>query len=117
MAFAHQLFKIPGEDVWTLVLRLPGPPRRDSDWFFDFCQANDEWQFERSANGDILVIPLHGAETSYRVGNVASRLNEWAERDGAGLTFTNAGFILSNKATRAPDVCWVKRSRLAKLTR
>jgi hypothetical protein len=88
MAFAHQLFKIPGEDVWTLVLRLPGPPRRGSDWFFDFCQANDEWQFERTAKGDILVIPLHGAETSYRVGKIASRLNEWAEQNGSGCTFT-----------------------------
>jgi Uma2 family endonuclease len=109
------LFKIPGEDAHTLVLTLPGPPRRDADWFYDFCQANDEWQFERTAEGGILVISLFGGEAGYRVGEVQAALHCWAAQEGSGRAFGNVGFILPNKATRAPDASWVKMSRLAKL--
>jgi Uma2 family endonuclease len=116
MAPAHQLFKMPDEDMMTLVLRLPRPPRNCPDWFFDFCQANDEWQFERTAEGDILVIPLAGGEGSYREGEVQVQLHVWAEQDGAGRVFANTGVILPNQATRAPDAFWVKMSHLAKLT-
>src|SRR5258708_4576787 len=116
MAAADQLFKIPGEDVETLVLRLPSPPRKDSDWFFDFCQANDELQFERTAEGEILVMAPAGGESGYRELKASTQLDTWAERDGTGRAFgASTGFILPNKANRAPDASWVKSSRLAKL--
>jgi hypothetical protein len=66
MATAHQLFEIPREDLETLMLCLPGPPRQDADWFFDFCQANDWWRFERTAQGEILVRAPAGGENGYR---------------------------------------------------
>jgi len=116
MAAAYQLFEIPSEGLETLVLRLPGPPRKDADWFFDFCQANDGWQFERTAKGDILVMAPAGGESGYRELKASSQLDNWAERDGTGRAFnSNTGFILPNKANRAPDASWVKMSRLAKL--
>jgi Uma2 family endonuclease len=102
--------------VHTLVLRLPGHPRRGADWFYDFCQVNDEWQFERTAEGDILVIPLAGGVSGYRQGEAAFELRKWAKQNGTGRAFgSNTGFVLPNKATRAPDACWVKMCRLAKL--
>ncbi len=116
MATTQQLFKIPGEDAQMLVLTLPGPPRKDANWFYDFCQANDEWQFERTAKGDILVMAPAGGESSYREGTVFAQLYAWSGRDGTGRAFSsNAGFILPNKANRAPDASWVKMSRLAKI--
>jgi len=116
MAATQQLFKIPGEDAQTLVLTLPGPPRKDADWFYDFCQANDEWQFERTAKGDILVMAPAGGESGYRELEGLFQLKEWAERDGTGRAFSsNTGFILPNQANRAPDASWVKISRLAKI--
>jgi len=115
MSAAQQVFKVPSEDLHTLVLQLPGLPRNDADWFFDFCQANDECRFERTAKGEILVIPLSGGEAGYREGTVQSELWSWAKLDGSGRVFANTGFILPNKATRAPDASWVKMSRLAKL--
>src|SRR5207249_12075905 len=40
------------------------------------------------------------------------------KRDGTGRVFgSSAGFILPNKAMRAPDVSWVLRERLARLTK
>ena len=84
MASAQQVFEIPSEDFQTLVLQLPGPPRKDADWFYDFCQANDEWQFERSAKGDILVMAPAGGESGYREGTVFAQLYAWARLTGAG---------------------------------
>ena len=116
MASAQQVFKIPSEDFQTLVLQLPGPPRKDADWFYDFCQANDEWQFERTAEGDILVMAPAGGESGYCESETNYQLREWAGRDGTGRAFSsNTGFILPNRATRAPDASWVKMSRLAKI--
>ena len=46
-----------------------------------------------------------------------SQIGAWADRDGSGVVFdSSGGFILPNGATRAPDVAWVRRSRLATLT-
>jgi Uma2 family endonuclease len=116
MATTQQLFKIPGEEAQTLVLRLPGPPRKDADWFYDFCQANDEWQFERTAKGDILVMAPAGGESGYCESETYFQLREWAGRDRTGRAFgSNTGFILPNQANRAPDASWVKMSRLAKI--
>ena len=116
MAAAHQLFKIAGEDVETLELRLPGPPRKDSDWFFDFCQANDELQLERTAEGEILVMAPTGGESGYREGEAFAELRSWARQDETGRSFnSNTGFVLPNKANRSPDASWVRMSRLARL--
>lgn len=114
---AQQLFRIPGDGAQTLVLTLPGPPRKDADWFYDFCQANDEWQFERTAKGDILLMAPAGGESSYREGTVFAQLYAWAGKNGTGRALSsNAGFILPNGANRAPDASWVKMSRLAKIS-
>ena len=42
----------------------------------------------------------------------------WAKQDQTGVAFdSSGGFKLPNGATRSPDAAWVKRSRLAALTR
>ena len=44
-------------------------------------------------------------------------MGNWTKRDGAGVVFdSSGGFVLPNGAMRAPDVAWVRRSRLAELT-
>ena len=116
MATAQQIFRIPNEDAEPLVLRLPNHPRGNSDWFFELCQVNDGLQLERTAEGEILVMAPTGVESGYREGEVFLQLRIWAGRDDTGRAFnSNTGFILPNKASRAPDASWVKVSRLAKL--
>jgi len=90
---------------------------RKRDWFFDFCQENGDWQFERTAEGEILAIAPAGVESGYREGSVHIQLDAWARRNKSGVAFNNdVGFDLPNGATRAPDASWIKKSRLAKLT-
>jgi Uma2 family endonuclease len=41
----------------------------------------------------------------------------WAQVDGSGVTFdSSTGFELPSGAMRSPDVAWVRRTRLARLT-
>lgn len=117
MATSQQLVRIDAEDLRTLTFRVPVPAKRDPDWFFNFCQINDDLQVERTAEGEILVMAPAGGESSYREGKVFRELDEWAEKDGTGRAFnSNVGFNLPNGAMRAPDASWVRKSRLAKLT-
>jgi Uma2 family endonuclease len=42
----------------------------------------------------------------------------WAKREGKGKVFgSSAGFILPNGAMRAPDVSWVRKEKLKKLSK
>lgn len=85
--------------------------------FFHFCQLNRDLRIERTAEGDIVIMPLTGGETGARNAELVTQLKVWARRDGSGVVFDSCtGFDLPNGATRSPDVAWVKRSRLADLT-
>ena len=85
--------------------------------FFDFCQTNPEWRIERSAQGEILIMPPTGGETSHGNALLTTVLMTWALQDGTGVAFdSSGGFDLPNGATRSPDAAWVKRARLAGLS-
>ena len=85
--------------------------------FFDFCQTNREWQIERNAQGEILIMPPTGGETSHGNAVLTTVLMTWALQDATGVAFdSSGGFDLPNGATRSPDAAWVKRSRLAGLS-
>jgi Uma2 family endonuclease len=108
--------RAPRLDV-PLVLRLPASLPMNEEQFFDFCQENDILRIERSAWGELIIMPPAGGETGDRNFRLAVLFGQWVERDGTGVGFdSSTGFILPNGATRSPDVAWVKRERLAVLT-
>jgi Uma2 family endonuclease len=85
--------------------------------FFEFCQINQELRIERTAEGDLVIMPPEGWEAGSRNITLGTLLTQWAWQDGTGVTSgSSAGFILPNGAMRAPDAAWVLRSRLAALS-
>ncbi len=89
----------------------------DEEQFFEFCQLNKDWRIERSAEGDLEIMPPTGGETGNRNLRLTLQLGAWAERDGGGVGFdSSTGFILPNGAVRSPDAAWVRRERLSGLT-
>jgi Uma2 family endonuclease len=89
-----------------------------SDEFFDFCQANSFFRIERMADGEIVIMPPAGDESSHECARMNARLFNWAERDGRGRVFdSSAGFKLPNGATLSPDASWISHVRLATVTR
>ncbi len=85
--------------------------------FFQLCQQNRDLRFERTAKGEILIMPPTGGETSKRNFEVAVQLGIWNKQSNLGVCFdSNGGFTLPNGATRAPDASWVRRDRWEALT-
>jgi Uma2 family endonuclease len=114
------VLRIPKANPNESPLVIPGesrPVNHGADWFFDLCAANEQWQFERTAEGEIIVIAPPGGESSYRESRTFLQLELWASKNKSGVAFiSSAGFILPNGAQRFPDAAWVKRTRLATLT-
>lgn len=95
----------------------PGRGMTD-DEFYEFCRLNRDFRIERTAEGEVIVMPPTGAETGDRNSEINMQLRLWAKENRKGRAFdSSTGFRLPNGATRSPDAAWVKRSRLATLTK
>jgi len=100
-----------------LTIDLPSIMPMTEEQFYEFCLANRELRIERTANGEVIVMPPAFSDTGNRNFNIAVQLGSWAERDGTGLGFdSSAGFTLPNGATRSPDAAWIKLTRWNQLT-
>jgi Uma2 family endonuclease len=100
-----------------VVLHMHPAIDMDDEQFFEFCQINRDWRIERTAEGDLEIMPPTGGETGNRNSILTAMLTNWALRDGTGATFdSSTGFRLPNGAVRAPDAAWVRRERLEELT-
>ncbi len=85
--------------------------------FFEFCQLNKDWRIERTADGDLIIMPPTGGETGRLNFVIAGLFSAWVERDGTGFGFdSSTGFTLPNGAKRSPDLAWIRRNRWEKLT-
>lgn len=115
---ARLSFKLPVPEEGALYLPADVPPLTE-DELFDLCQENAELRIERTAEGDLIVMPPAGGYSSNRCLTVAAKLAAWADRDGTGVAFNSSGgFRLpGSRALRSPDAAWVRRERLAQLTR
>lgn len=85
--------------------------------FFQLCQDNRDLQFERTATGDIIIMPPTGSESGRRNTSLTAQLFNWNEQAGLGEVFdSSSGFQLPNGANYAPDAAWVKKERWNALT-
>lgn len=100
-----------------LVLHLGRALEMDEKQFFEFCQLNRDLRIERTAEGDLEIMPPTGGETGSRNAILIHLLTSWTLRNGTGMVFdSSTGFVLPNGATRSPDASWVRRERLANLS-
>jgi Uma2 family endonuclease len=85
--------------------------------FLQFCGANPELRIERTAGGDLEIMPPTGGGTGKRNFRLTVRFGNWVEADGTGVGFdSSTGFTLPNGAKRSPDLAWVRRPRWEALT-
>jgi Uma2 family endonuclease len=107
----------PAQPDATVILHLRPAVELTDDEFFALCAINRDLRLERTAEGDIIIMPPTGGATGYRNADITSQFGNWVKRDGTGVAFgSSTGFKLPNGAERSPDEAWVLRSRLALLT-
>ncbi|MEQ9355887.1 Uma2 family endonuclease [Coleofasciculus chthonoplastes] len=100
-----------------LVLHLHPVINLTDEQFFEFCQINRDLRIERTATGELLIMPPTGSETGGRNFRLNGQLYNWTEQNGTGVGFdSSTGFTLPNGAKVSPDAAWVKLERWKTLT-
>jgi len=85
--------------------------------FFQLCQANRDLRFERTATGELIIMPPTGGETGNRNAGLTAQVWIWNEQNKLGKVFdSSTGFKLPNGADRSPDASWIKLERWNALT-
>lgn len=100
-----------------LTVHLPMQVEMTVAEFYEFCQANHDLRIERSASGEVIIMPPAFSDTGNRNLKIAQQLANWADQDGTGEAFdSSSGFTLPNGATRSPDAAWIRLERWNALT-
>ena len=106
-------------DAQTITLQNPLELNIEltDEQFFQLCQKNRDLQFERTANGELIIMPPTGSETSNRNIDIAYQLQGWSRQNHLGKAFdSSGGFKLPNGAERSPDASWVTIEKWNALT-
>ncbi|MEH1998588.1 MAG: Uma2 family endonuclease [Nostoc sp.] len=100
-----------------LTVNFPSLVQMTNEQFYEFCQANGDLRIERTANGEVIIMPPAFSDTGNRNFNIAAQLGNWTEQDGTGIGFdSSTGFTLPNGAMRSPDASWIELERWNALT-
>jgi Uma2 family endonuclease len=105
----------------TNTIRIQAPLELNIDLtdeqFFQLCQNNRDLRFERTATGELIIMPPTGSETGDRNAELTYQLRAWNRQNKLGKSFdSSTGFKLPNGAERSPDASWVKMERWNALT-
>ena len=85
--------------------------------FFQLCQDNRDLRLERSAKGDLIIMPPTGGETGNSSAGITAQLWLWNNLHKLGVVFdSSTGFKLPNGAVRSPDAAWIPLEKWQALT-
>ncbi|MGK7951838.1 MAG: Uma2 family endonuclease [Xenococcaceae cyanobacterium] len=104
------------------MVSLPSPLqlglRITDEQFWQLCHQHQDLQFERTAEGELIIMSPTGGLTSDRNSEINFQLRLWNRQSKLGKVFeSSGGFKLPNGANRSPDAAWVELSRWNSLTR
>ncbi|WP_016950503.1 Uma2 family endonuclease [Anabaena sp. PCC 7108] len=85
--------------------------------FYQLCQKNSDLKFERTATGELIIMPPVGGESGNREADLMIDLGIWNRQTKLGYTFSSSTiFKLPNGGDRSPDAAWIKKERWEALT-
>ncbi|NET05184.1 MAG: Uma2 family endonuclease [Symploca sp. SIO2B6] len=101
----------------ALTLNLSSVGKLTDNVFYQLCQANPNLKFERTAQGELVIVPPTGGETGNRNRRITQQLGNWTDTDNTGLSFDSSTcFQLPNGALLSPDASWLSLERWNTLT-
>ncbi len=87
------------------------------DQFFELCQQNRDMRLERTAKGEIVIMPPAGGDSSFQNSSITYQIRAWFNQHRTGRVYdSSGGFILPNGATLSPDGAWITQEQFAPLT-
>ncbi|MBC8112286.1 MAG: Uma2 family endonuclease [Verrucomicrobia bacterium] len=96
----------------TIILNFKHVETFSDDEFYWFCMDNPELNFERSKEGQILIMANTGGKTGDRNSELNMQLRIWNKISKTGKVFdSSTTFRLPSSAVRSPDVAWGSLSR------
>jgi Uma2 family endonuclease len=106
-----------GEMDMAITLNLHPVIELTDERFEQICQSNREWKFERTAQGELVILSPTGGQTGNRNWKLTGQFWGWSQQNNLGEGFdSSTGFRLPNGATRSPDFAWVRLERWQALT-
>jgi Uma2 family endonuclease len=106
------------EPISSLAVRRQGREKFSDEDYWAFCLANPDLRVERTAEGEIVIVPPAGGESDNRSAEVVTDLTVWARKDGRGKAFgPSVQFFLPDGSGLSPDAAWVSNESLSRLTK
>lgn len=91
-------------------------PLTDAE-FLRIASENEEWRFESTKDGELVIMPPTGGNTGRRNIKISAQLENWSSGNNLGEAFDSSTmFVLPNSARRSPDASWIRRERWDALT-
>lgn len=97
-----------------ISLKLAAPPSDEE--LIELSERNPGLQFERTAEGELIVTPT-GGEAGRSEAELVGQLHAWAALDRTGIVFgPSTGFRLPDGSLLSPDASWLRRESWEALT-
>ena len=104
-------------EIAPLVLQMSPAIEMTDEQFFDFCQQNRDYRIERTAQGEVMIMPPTGSETGNRNFDLIVQLGLWTRQNKTGIGFdSSTGFTLPNGAIKSSDAAWIRLEKWHSLT-
>jgi hypothetical protein len=101
----------PNPPMPILTLNLDTVQLTD-DQFYELCQRNQDWQFELSSIGELIVMAPVGGDSGNQEADLNGYVWSWNRQTQLGYVFSSSTiFKLPNGANRSPDVAWNQEPR------
>ncbi|PSF35536.1 hypothetical protein C7H19_16110 [Aphanothece hegewaldii CCALA 016] len=99
------------------TLNIPDNLKVNSEQFEQLAIANRDLHLERTATGQLIIMPPTGGTTGRKNIEIEGQLWLWNRQNKLGIVFNSStAFHLPNGADRSPDAAWVLKERWDNLT-
>ncbi len=103
----------------TLPVNIPSTVQLivNPEQFMEIAIANRDLKLERTATGELIVMPPTGGITGKKNIDIEGQLWLWNRQTKLGQVFNSStGFLLPKGANRSPDAAWIRQDRWEQLT-
>ena len=98
----------------SITLRLPSEWNATNEAMLSLSGLNDEWLFELTADGELVIMTGAGFRSSERAFEIGTDISLWNRQAGGGHVCGADLYVRrADKSLRLPDVAWISAERLA----